>query len=60
MPSEQKGAYGGHLALSDIRHEENDVMQTAYVPPGRLPFTSGPIAPRQNYYPTAALERAIP
>src|SRR5881396_670975 len=31
MPSEQKGAYGGHLALSDVRHGENDVLETAYV-----------------------------
>src|SRR5216110_685652 len=27
MPSEQKGAYGGHLALSDVRHGENDVLE---------------------------------
>src|SRR5207245_11500869 len=31
MPSEQKGAYGGHLGLSDVRHGENDPNQTACV-----------------------------
>ena len=31
MPSEQKGAYGGHLALSDVRHAGNDVLETPYV-----------------------------
>src|SRR5437667_9684755 len=34
MPSEQKGAYGGHLALSDVRHGENDPNQTACVAAG--------------------------
>ena len=44
MPSEQKGAYGGHLALSDVRHGENDPNRTAYVAAGRLPLHMGQIA----------------
>src|SRR5256885_4048118 len=44
MPSEQKGADGGHLALSDVRHGENDALETAYVPSGRLPHRLGQIA----------------
>src|SRR5467141_3445449 len=35
MPSEQKGAYGGHLALSDVRHGENEALRTAYTLSGK-------------------------
>src|SRR5438093_6878834 len=34
MPSEQKGAYGGHLALSDVRYGGSDPSRTAYVAAG--------------------------
>src|SRR5438445_1488755 len=44
MPSEQKGAYGGHLALSDVRRGENAVLETAYVPSGMLPLRLEQIA----------------
>src|SRR5207249_7270709 len=37
MPSEQKGAYGGHLALSNVRHGESDALEPAYVPSGGYP-----------------------
>src|SRR5436190_10220960 len=37
MPSEQKGAYGGHLAPYVVRHGENQPCRTAYVLTGADP-----------------------
>ncbi len=37
MPSEQKGAYGGHLAPYGVSHGENAGLHVAYVRAAGLP-----------------------